>query len=420
MANEGMRRQANLRSTIYKGNDGRWHGRVTVGVRDDGRVDRRHVGASTKAEVTAKVRALENKRDRGNVPSVGAQWTVEGWLTHWLENIAAPRVKPTTLAGYRVAVNHHLIPGIGKHRLEKLRPEHLERLYRAMLERPTRTGQLTKPATVHQVHRTIRTALNEAVRRGYLSRNPATIARPPRVDPHEVEPFSVEEIKRLFLAAANTRNGVRWVIALALGLRQGEALGLQWSDVDLQRQTLAIRRSRLRPKYAHGCGGTCGKAHAGYCPQRVNANPQTDTTKSRAGRRQIGLPRQIADLLAQHRLGQEAERRHAGTAWHEGDWVFTTETGDPINPRTDWSCWKQLLTEAGIRDSRLHDARHAAATVLLLLGVSQPAMMSVMGWSNPAMTQRYAHVIDPVRADVADRLGALLWGPPALPPGEHN
>jgi integrase len=100
-----------------------------------------------------------------------------------------------------------------------------------------------------------------------------------------------------------------------------------------------------------------------------------------------------------------------------GGWVFTTETGAPISPRTDSSHWKQLLKDAGIHDSRLHDARHTAATILLLLGVSQPTMMSVMGWSNPAMAQRYAHVVDPIRRDVAERLGGLLWDPAEPPPG---
>ncbi len=409
MAATRRTRQPSGRSSIYTGADGYWHGRVTVGVRDDGAPDRRHVMGKTKAGVVEKVRRLEQLREGRSVPVVGARWTVESWLVHWLENIAASHVKPTTLSAYRVAVHHHLVPGIGKFKLDTLEPEHLETLYRRMLAQPTKLGERTKPATVHQVHRTIRTALNEAVRRGHLARNPATIARAPRVDPHDVEPFNVEEVKRIFVGASRHRNGVRWVLALALGLRQGEALGLQWPDVDARQGVLTIRRSRTRPSYTHGCGGTCGKRFAGYCPQRDRANLDTDSTKSRAGRRQIGLPTQLVTLLTQHQREQNVERVHAGSAWTEGGWVFTTETGEPINPRTDWTHWKELLKEAGIRDSRLHDARHTAATVLLMLGVSQPTIMSVMGWSNPAMTQRYAHVVGPIRQDVARQVGSLLW-----------
>lgn len=92
-------RAANGRSSIYRGGDGVWHGRVTMGVRDDGRPDRRHVQAKTRAEVTAKVKALEDQRDEGTVTKPGQSWTVTKWLDHWLENIARPSVRYKTYIG---------------------------------------------------------------------------------------------------------------------------------------------------------------------------------------------------------------------------------------------------------------------------------------------------------------------------------
>src|SRR5690349_15491242 len=112
-------RRPNGDSSIYEGADGRWHGRVTVGVKDNGTPDRRHVTGKTEAIVKRKVRALEKERDNGTLPKAGERWTVAKWLTHWLENIATPSVRENTAAGYRVAVNVHLIPGLGAHRLEK-------------------------------------------------------------------------------------------------------------------------------------------------------------------------------------------------------------------------------------------------------------------------------------------------------------
>ncbi len=247
-------RSPNMRSTIYQGNDGRWNGRVTVGVRDDGRPDRRHVRGKTRSEVAEKVRALERARDQGTVRKVSERWTVGRWLTYWVENIAAPpHVAENTHLGYRVDVNRHLVPGLGAHRLERLTPDHVERLY-AKLQ-----GAGLSPGGVHHVHRTLRAALNEAVRRSHLARNPVLLAKAPKLDPDEVEPYDVPEIQRLLEAAAKRRNSARWALALALGLRQGEALGLTWDDVDLDKGTIRVRRSRLRPRYAHGCGGTCGK-----------------------------------------------------------------------------------------------------------------------------------------------------------------
>src|SRR5262245_23810941 len=142
-------RAPNGAATVYLGYDGRWHGRVIVGVRDDGRPDRRHVNAKTEAEVLTKIRDLEKARDTGRTKRPGRAWIVETWLIHWVETIAAPSVRLNTLSGYRVAVRTHLIPGLGKHRLDRLQPEHLEKLYAKMIE----SG--SAPGTAHQVHRTI-------------------------------------------------------------------------------------------------------------------------------------------------------------------------------------------------------------------------------------------------------------------------
>ena len=135
------------------------------------------------------------------------------------------------------------------------------------------------------------------------------------------------------------------------------------------------------PRWEHGCDGTCGRKFGGYCPDRVALRDETAETKSRAGRRRIGLPDQLVELLRVHRAEQDRERVRAAQLWTDGGWVFASPIGTPLNPRTDWTDWKKLLNRAGVRDGRLHDARHTAATVLLLLGVPERAVMGVMGWS---------------------------------------
>lgn len=396
-----------MRSAIYQGNDGGWNGRVMVGVRDDGRPDRRHVRGKTRKEVAEKVRALERDRDQGTVRRAAERWTVGQWLTYWVENIAAPpHVAENTHLGYRVDVNRHLIPGLGAHRLERLMPDHVERLY-AKLQRDGLSA-----GGVHHVHRTLRAALNEAVRRSRLTRNPVLLAKAPRLNPDDVKPYDVPEIQRLLEAAARHRNSARWALALALGLRQGEALGLTWDDVDLDKGTIRVRRSRLRPRYAHGCGGLCGKK-AGLCPQRLSVRAATGGVKSKAGRRTIGLPAQLVALLRAHQAEQDRERAQAQELWHDEGWVFTTSTGQPINPRADYDEWKRLLKEAGLRDARLRDARHTAATMLLVLRQPTPTVMSLMGWSSESMAAHYQHVTDALRSQV----GELIWD---SPPGNDD
>lgn len=264
--------------------------------------------------------------------------------------------------------------------------------------------------TAHQVHRAARTALNDAVRRGHIINNPAHLAKAPQLDDHEIEPYTVEQIKALLIEAGKHRNSARWAMALALGLRQGEALGLQWSDVDLHNGAITIRRGRQRPKWTHGCGDTCGHEKGGFCPQRIPLRKETAATKSRAGRRAIGLPDSLVRLLEAHQREQQAERVKAGQLWREGAWVFTTPVGNPVNPSTEYHEWKRLLKRAGLRDARLHDARHTAATVLLLLGSPERAVMGIMGWSNSAMAKNYQHLTERVRSDIAKRFDVLLWG----------
>jgi integrase len=404
-----MARNPNRASSIYKGKDGYWHGRVSVGFRDDGSPDRRHVMGKSKAVVVRKVRELEKLRDSGRVPRAGQAWTLGGWLAHWLATIARPSLRDTSFNAYRFAVEKHLVPSLGKQRLDRLEPEHLERLYRTMIESGSR------PATAHQVHRTARVALGEALRRGHVSRNPAALAKPPRIQPEPIEPYNVTEVQRILEAATKRRNGARWAIALALGLRHGEALALRWRDVDFDSNSLRIRSTRLRPVYGHGCGGGCGRP-AGLCPERRQTNPVIGETKSRAGKRVVGLPDQLVGLLKLHREEQEQERRRAGQLWEEGEWVFASRVGRPLNPNSDYHEWKALLKAAGVRDGRLHDARHTAATVLLVLGVPERTVMSVMGWSSTAMAARYQHVTDPIRRDVARRVGGLLWTTGPEPP----
>ncbi|KAA1025478.1 tyrosine-type recombinase/integrase [Pseudonocardia sp. EV170527-09] len=302
------------------------------------------------------------------------------------------------------------------------------------------TSAGARPATAHQVHRTARTAFGEAYKRGNIGRNPVALAKAPRLDEEEIEPFEVEEIRRLIATALTRRNGVRYVLALALGTRQGETIGLRWERYSASTRFLRIVRQLQRQTWQHGCSDphSCGEryhkreqcradckrhtracpppcpadctSHARWCPQRHGGGLVETEVKSRAGRRGIVLPEQLAELVERHRIAQDAERERAGSIWEYGGWMFAQENGRPIGPTMDREQWLQLLNDAGVRAARLHDARHTAATVLLLLGVPERVVMDVMGWSNTAMAKRYQHVTAVLRQDVALRLDEFLRG----------
>jgi integrase len=228
----------------YRGSDGRWHARVTTGSGLDGRPIRKHLSRATKTELDRAVRELERSRDSGTGSWTTSDSTLQQWMEHWLEAILPSTVRWKTLSTYRSQVRLHVIPHLGPARLSELRPETLEELYRRLLDAGSSAH------VVHAVHRVLRSALNEAVRRQRLAVNPALIARPPRVAVVEVQPLTTDECRAVLRAAVSGPDAARWSVALALGLRQGEALGLKWSDVDWDAGTLTVRRAVQRPTWS--------------------------------------------------------------------------------------------------------------------------------------------------------------------------
>jgi integrase len=133
------------------------------------------------------------------------------------------------------------------------------------------------------------------------------------------------------------------------------------------------------------------------------------TSNPRAGRRTIALPARLVVLLTEHQAARRRERDLAGDLWEERGVVFTNPIGQPLDPRADNREWAELLKEADVREARLHDARHTADTVLLVLGISQRAVMGLMGWSTNAMTTRYQHLTPDLGRDIAHQVDGLPW-----------
>src|SRR3982751_3061948 len=288
-------RASNGESTIYKGADGRWHGYVSVGFKLDGTLDRRHVSSKNRGVVVTKVREVERKRDSGIVSETSTP-TVAEWLEHWLTTIAPRRVRQRTLESYESAVRKHLIPGIGRHRLDRLRPEHLDQLYTALLD----DGY--SPASVLRHHRILSRALTVAVQRGHVPRNVAALVDPPAQRSSDLATaLDLGETRAVLAAAAHVRNAARWTVALALGLRQSEALALQWKDINFDRGTLSVRRGIHR------------------IPGEGVVFTEVKTDRSR---RTIAAPAPLLEALRKQRATQNQERLAAGTVWEDWDLVF--------------------------------------------------------------------------------------------------
>jgi integrase len=307
----------------------------------------------------------------------------------------------------------------------------------------TRLGKA--PSTVQHVKATLNSAFGEAVARGRMIRNPVSRASAPRMTSVEIEPLTADDARRIMATATDQRNGAAWTVSLSLGLRRGEVLALCWDDLNVEAGILSVRRAAQRLPWKHGCtdphacgadlhktipcpvpckkhrankrgcSPLCAKkcaGHASRCPFRKEGGIVTGDPKSSAGKRTLALPAPLIGLLRSHRNHQASEQLIAGDCWQSHGLVFCQPNGKPIDPDGHSRAWKALLGAAGVREARLHDARHTAATLLLVQGVDARTVMDLMGWSQVSMTKRYQHVVPELRSAAADRMAEALWGPP--------
>ena len=236
----------------------------------------------------------------------------------------------------------------------------------------------------------LRQALGQAERWGLVARNVAALVDAPRQQRREITPLTLEQV-RLFLGAARSDQlEALNAVAVAVGLRQGKALGLRWTDVDFDGARLSVRTTLqfLDGKYAI-------------------RPPKTDRS-----RRTIALPLVAVDALRRHWARQAAERLAKGPEWaNDWDLVFTTETGRPLHGPTVTRRFQALLADHDLPRMRFHDLRHSCATLLLAQGVDLKAIQETLGHSTITTTMDvYEHMQDAMRREVATRMDAALGG----------
>jgi integrase len=241
--------------------------------------------------------------------------------------------------------------------------------------------------TVAYVHQVLRTALSLAVRWEMLSRNVAKLVDKPRVERKPIYPLRPEEARRFLEAIRGHRLEALFTVALALGLRQGEALGLRWEDIDFADGTLRVRNQL----------------------QRINRKLTLVPPKTAKSRRTLVMPGLIVESLREHEKRQLAEKIWAGSSWAESDLVFANRIGGPTQARRVIEQFHAVLGRANIRQIRFHDLRHSCATLLLVQGVSPRVVMEVLGHSEIALTMNaYSHVVPELQREAAERMQAIL------------
>lgn len=361
----------------------RYELRVTI----DGQ--RRKVTGKTQAEVNDRADALRRNAELG--PGLPAEMTLSRYLEHWIsEVLPLTDLAQTTREGYERMCRLYIIPTIGRKRLDLLAPADV----RSMLARLNDQG--LSPATLRQARSVLSRALRTAEIDGLVARNAARLVDGVRQSNREGRTLTPEEARRLLRAAQGHEYEALVFVLLSLGLRKGEALGLSWSDIDLEAKPprLTVRRALKKDS---------------------RDRTYLDAPKTARSRRTIHLPGSLVDVLRQHRKRQAAERLAFGEGWG-GRWadeelVFTTSIGSALDPNRVNRQVQQIAIDAGLGKWTPHELRHSAASLLIAQGVPLKTISEMLGHSSIRVTADvYGHLLDDARSEAATAMESALWG----------
>lgn len=307
--------------------------------------------------------------------------TVAEFMDHYLD-MAKTSLRPKVAIQYSGIVRNHILPAIGEMRLVDLRSEHVDRMYKERLD----AGISNR--TVRMIHSVLHRAMNKALDMGYLTRNPADGTTPPRLVEKEMSVLTEEEAYQFLITARESRHCALYHLAIKTGMRQGEILGLMWTDINWRTGILQVKRQLQR---VDGMGYIFGEP------------------KTKSGRRSIQLGQGTLNALRDHQLAQQQQKLIMGDRWQENNLIFPTTRGTPLDLHNLLKDFKEVLRKAGLPDIRFHDLRHTAASIMLQRNVPVFTVSKILGHSKPSVTlDIYGHLIPGALAAAAQAMEEAL------------
>jgi integrase len=369
------KRRGHGEGSVYQRSDGRWTAYITLDNRK-----RKYFYGKTRKEVVDKLQKAQREKHQGTLITTPDQ-RLEDYLTHWLDTY-----KPTVrLATYNIKsyiVRGHIIPAIGHIPLQRLTPQHIRAFYASEMNNGL------KPQTVRGYHLTLHRALAQAVKDGLIARNVCDLVDPPKPLRREMQTLNEEQARHLLETAKGHRLEFLLTLAIATGMREGEMLALRWSDIDMDKGVLFVRRTVKR----------VGKYGI------VETEPKTARS-----RRQIALPDFVIAALKAHKEKQEALRLKMGKRWRNKELVICNHFGDVIDTANLTHWFKKLLKQAELPNIRFHDLRHSAATLLLAMDVHPKIVQELLGHSSIAITMDvYSHALPSMHQEAMRKMDGIF------------
>lgn len=366
--------------SIRKRPNGTWEARITIG-RDPGtgKLIRRSIYGKKQQDVKNKMQAIQAQLNSGDYTEP-SNLTVEDWMKTWLEdytNHLKPRTK-TTYAGF---ANNHIIPLLGKAKIQKLQPHDIQKAYNKL-------SKTLSPKTVHNVHGVLHEALSKAVSNGIIKANPSDLCTLPKLRKAEIRPLTEEEMRAFIWKALEKDEGLVQVIDLMTGMRQSEILGLTWDHVDLENNTIHIRQQL----------------------QLIGNGVYQLTTPKHDKMRDIVVPDFVIQLLRRQKTVQKRQQMAAGPLWDNPQgFVFTDELGDHLKRHTVYKRFKKIAEAIGCPEARFHDLRHTYAVSSLRAGDDIKTLQDNLGHHSAAFTlDTYGHVTEEMKRESAERQQAFI------------
>lgn len=339
-------------------------------------------GLRTKTEAERGLaKALASVGDGSHV--VASPETLGSYLIEWLDGMAAS-VRPSTLAAYRINVNHNIVPALGAIKLQSLTSPRIKAFYAGL------TARGLAPKTVRNVHVALRKALGDAMAEGRIVRNPASLhGLVPRVPSRELNVWTAPQLRTFLEYVRTDRLYAGWMIACTTGMRRGEILGLRWKDVDLQGGRLSVTQTVVL----------------------VDGKPIISQPKTDRSSRRLALDPVTVAALKSYRRSQAEEKLAWGPAYQDTGLVFTREDGGGVHPEALADRFAVLRKAAGLPPIRLHDLRHSYATAALSAGIPAKIVSERLGHASVGITlDTYSHVLPSMDDDAATKVANLILG----------
>jgi site-specific recombinase XerD len=318
--------------------------------------------------------------------------TVRQYLTkEWLPAVKAT-IRPSTYNSYVQHVECHIVPHIGSVKLQKLSGSQVNALYAKLAETGKTDGKHgLSPQTIHHVHACLHKACKDAVRWGQLSRNPLDAADPPRAKgdgSREMHTWTKEQLKAFLEAIRDDRLSPLWHTIAMTGMRRGEAIGLRWSDVDLEGGRLSVRRALIP----------------------INREVVVSEPKTAKGRRVVAVDPGTIEVLKSQAARQLNEQSEWDEGWVESGLVFTAENGAALDPESISRYWRQAVKKTMVPTIRLHDLRHTHATLALQAGIHPKVVSERLGHATVSITlDTYSHAIPAMQEEAAALIAGLVF-----------